>query len=203
MALQIPPGFASVSVEMKHDNDPDPWAVTFGVDRGASTDPPSVDAFLIGSNFSAAFGSLISTATVVTGVDMRVGQDGGDPLVVRANLPMGRGLSSTPKLPQNCAALVSKFTALGGRKGRGRFFMPAVLTETQVGDTGGIIEPLYGNLTVAVTNFFESQRDGDAVAPPLPLVLLHNALVVDTPPPTLITSLQVSQTISTQRRRLR
>ena len=70
----------------------------------------------------------------------RVGQAGGGPPPSRVSR-WRRGSGGAEKRPQNCAALIKKQTNRAGRSGRGRMFLPAVLDEAQVSQTG-IISPL-------------------------------------------------------------
>lgn len=96
-------------------------------------------------------------------------------------------------LPPNCAFLVRKITAVGGRKGRGRVFYPS-LGETFVDDAG--------NLTGGVAASSDTRWNGfrtDLAAANLPLALFH-ALGTT---PDLITLFQTQGRIATQRDRLR
>jgi hypothetical protein len=89
--------------------------------------------------------------------------------------------------------LVVKSSDLGGRKGRGRMFIPA-MSETDVG-IGGQMDNGYLASALAILGDFKDAMD----LADLPLVLLHN----DATAPTLVTSLTPSSTAANQRRRQR
>jgi len=91
------------------------------------------------------------------------------------------------------AFLVTKNTALGGRKGKGRFFIPAV-PEPSV-DVGGILTTsVWGAMQTDADDFFAQMNDAF-----IPLALEHG----DGSTPTPLTGLSVSTIVATQRRRQR
>ena len=199
--LVIPPGFADIALELRAQGDPDPWYVTFGVDISESGgDVEEIAAGML-SAWEPVMGA-ISTIVNCTGVKLAIGQDG-DPPVRAFITPVGgmNGGQSAQVLPQNCALLVRKNTAIGGRRAKGRFFVPACLTEAEVDNIGAISNGLMASLSNPLGTFFESLEDA---TPPTPMVVLHNdegvSPIID---PTLVTSLSLDNVISTQRRRLR
>lgn len=203
MTLVIPTGYAQASVEMRAAGDPDPWYCTFGLDISAV----GGDLEAVADSFMAAwynaFGQELQDNVVNTAVNLVVGQDGPDNLIYRKayNNP---GLSDAPKLPQNCALLVTKNSGLGGRTNRGRFYVPSILSDTTVTNTGVIdagLVTVYDTIANTFLGVLETGGiDPEAVA--IPMVILHNQ---DSPAaiPTPVTSLSCSGVISTQRRRLR
>lgn len=100
-------------------------------------------------------------------------------------------------VPANCAVLVKKNTALGGRRFRGRIFQPPTLLNEGAVDASGNIAA--GG--VAAIQATWDQFSGQLVANGYLPVLFHQG--VGAPAPTLISSLQVTSLIATQRRRLR
>lgn len=99
------------------------------------------------------------------------------------------GPGATPQV----AYLVQKHTGLGGRKGRGRWFIPGVDEESV--DQQGLVAA--GMVTALQTGVGDTLTDlGTA---DLPMALLHN----DATTPTLVTDLIVSQTVATIRKRVR
>lgn len=201
MALVIPPGFAQVSAVLRNVGDPEAWYVTWAVDAsGYGGDYEALGDLNIGA-FSVGFLNSMNAATTLEGVIMRVGQDGGEPLsVYRAAGVTGSG--STAKLPQNCAMLVRKNTGRGGRTGKGRMYIPNVLSEGEVDNVGVIAPSFLSGLQTGANDFLEFLNEPEVVAP-APMVLLHNEGVPGGTTPTAITSLQVDSVIATQRRRLR
>jgi hypothetical protein len=197
MTLVIPPGFADLAYEIRNDGDPDPWYVTCGIDLGDTDNIPALGIALLGG-FTTIM-DLLNGSSQNTAVKITVGQDGASP--VRYTIPRvgpgGVGGSGSAKLPQNCAALVRKNTALGGRQHRGRLFLPNVLDEGEVSHVGLIAAPMMTALTTKVDLWFDTFED-------TPMVILHNNVGVgDTPDPTPVTSLTCDNVVSTQRRRLR
>lgn len=206
MTLIIPPGFAHVAVELRHENDPDPWYVTFGV----STEFSGADPELIGETamyaFHQGFQATMSPDLDVTGCAVTIGQDGGEPIItfVTPTTALG-GSANDARLPQNCALLVRKNTNAGGRRNKGRMFVPGVLAEGAVSSTG-IIDPgavaTYQGYAVA---FYVALNDGipGPAATSIPMFLLHSTGISAVIDPTEVSSLTVDNVISTQRRRLR
>lgn len=203
MPLVIPTGFAQASIELRSDFDTEPWYVTFGVSLAdAGGDFPAA-ALSVQTAFEEAYQSILSSQVTMSGVNLLVGQDGGAPVNIRVNRSEV-GASGAEKLPQNCAALVSKGTARGGRPGKGRYFLPGTLNEGQVSQTGVMSSSeLTAHETAANTLLFKLEAPTDPLFPSVPMVLLHNLGVPGGTTPSVVTSLTVSALIATQRRRLR
>lgn len=99
-------------------------------------------------------------------------------------------------LPQNCSVLVQKLTALGGRRNKGRFYVPGI-DETDVDNAGSILTTPLAAWNTAVNNLqlgLESDSFLDR------LVIFHSAAPLT---PTIVSDLRVDGRIATQRRRLR
>lgn len=95
--------------------------------------------------------------------------------------------------PPNVSFLISKQTALGGRKGRGRMFFPS-LDKDLIDQAGNVTSAELAEWVIALGNF----RD-DLIAGGLTPVLLHS----DATTPTPITAFAPQAKAATQRRRLR
>lgn len=103
--------------------------------------------------------------------------------------------TGTP-VPINCAVLVSKQTAAGGRRNRGRMFMPPyVPNETNVNAAGQLVSGDVTALNEYWTTFLQECVDGDLVP-----FLYHQS---GDQTPTAITGVVVSGLLATQRRRMR
>lgn len=92
------------------------------------------------------------------------------------------------------SALITKTTNTGGRRGRGRLFMPG-LPESAV-DQSGVVDPAN---RAALTGVWEDFREAIAAAD-LPMVVLHSSGSVA---PTTVTALSCQGQVATQRRRNR
>jgi hypothetical protein len=202
MTLVIPLGFAECAAELRGAGDPQPWFVTFGVDLGEGTETDEDKIDQVSTLFGTTIMGVVDNTVRFKGIHARVGTGTTDTaaIVTSADVP---GAGGFPSLPQNCAALIDKFTGAPGRTGRGRFFMPMVLAESQVDNVGVITGTVVTQITTAFQHFRDllAVNDGFPIAP---MVLLHNAgSVLPTPAPFPVLSCQCQSTISTQRRRLR
>lgn len=203
MSVVIPPGFASASVEMRASGDPDPWYITFGVDVSVAAGDTEAVFDTISDAWTNSFGPNLAIGMATTAYTLTIGSDGPDNLILRRDVNQP-GTSDTGKLPQNCALLVRKVSALGGRKNRGRFFVPGVLNEGQVDNVGVIAPALVDAFNVASALMLSNLELGGATSStPAPMVILHNPGLGSLPVPTPVTDLSVSPVIATQRRRLR
>jgi hypothetical protein len=95
--------------------------------------------------------------------------------------------------PPNVAYLVEKRTALGGRSGRGRMYLPGV-NEGRVNDNGTIVSASRTAIQTAIDAWFTALDNGGVA-----MYILHNA----SSDATIVTSLDVDPVAATQRRRLR
>jgi len=201
MALVIPTGFAQVSIQFRNAGDPDPWYVTFAVEHPVDFGDYDLIADKVADAWIANHLGSMNTTTTMTGVQLRVGVGGDVPLTLFFPSAANGG-SSTQKLPQNCALLVTKVTNRPGRTGKGRYFIPNILTESSVDQVGVITSGDVTDFQNNATGFLEDlAAAGDSF--PCPMVLLHNAGAPGGTTPTPVDALVVDNVISTQRRRLR
>lgn len=203
MTLVIPTGFAEASVEIRNEGDPQPWYITCGIGVGDAEGDWDTVARNVAGAWASNFGDSLHTSSTITGVRLTIGQDGPDNLTVFVSTDY-QGNSTEAKLPQNCALLVDKGSAFGGRKNRGRFFIPNVLTESQVSNVGvidsGVVTSFQEQADALLHDFTVGVIGGTFPQQAVPMFILHNSA---TPDPTPVNKLSVQNTISTQRRRLR
>lgn len=195
MGVQVPIGFGQASMRWSLSGDPDVQVVTFGVDALDFLDPSNVPVRI---NTAAQSAGLVTAAGMQSGwAFLGTWVDWQTPtgfIRYEENLNV-LGTQVAPGLPSNCALLVRKLTALGGRKNKGRFYFPSCyLFEANVDQRGVIAGTQLTALQTAFSNFHASLILND-VQP----VLLHDGPEV----PTNITQLAVQPTIATQRRRMR
>jgi len=106
-----------------------------------------------------------------------------------------RGAVSTDPMPVNCAVLATKNTALGGRKNRGRAYLPPFWpTEGYVNGAGQVDSSF---LELGQENYDRAMTSMETAGY---VPVLHHSDGSDGTP---ITSLTIGGTIATQRRRLR
>lgn len=186
----IPPGYANLQVLFElPDNSEGMTALGFEV---TSFDPVADLDAVDEATHDWAWMAQMATETDYLGVRVILGTSG-DPLVFesRAHGQVGGGGNG---LPPNTSVLITKRTALGGRKGRGRMFLPGV-RETMVGGRGEISPTDVTAITDDVQNWVDELTPlfgGDPV--------LFHTLEADTP--TAITTFQCESLVATQRRRM-
>jgi hypothetical protein len=118
-----------------------------------------------------------------------------EPVTVEVPSESG-GTSTSDSASPNVAILIKKQTAQGGRKNRGRMYIPKP-TEGGFDEAGVFSTGQYSALATAVG---EMQADMEAIVGVDGLYVLHN---LSTDSPTLITNLVPDRMVATQRRRLR
>jgi hypothetical protein len=199
MALIIPPGYAQATIPFRHASLAREAVITFGLDiSDAAGDYESV-AEMVMQEYADSFGTILDSDVTAGGVRLRIGQDGGDPLTYEGSDTFAAGAGGA-SLPSNCAVLFKKTSSTGGRKGRGRFYLPWSCADSGVNDVGQI-EPTDVPEFQTLANTF---LNGLATGPPSsPMVILHDSGSVGVePPPSVVTALTVDPMIATQRRRL-
>lgn len=196
MGVAIPAGYAQCIPEFSLSGTTHLSTFTMGM-KGA----PGDSASDIGVAFDAALtavGSLVTAAGMILGwtylgtTTTLMTETG--PLVSVDGAPIA-GSAVASALPINCALLVSKITGRGGRKGRGRFYIPPfTVAEGAVNAAGQIDSGDITSLQSKVNVFFAAISGLEPFA-----VLLHE----DGTLPDEITAMTVQGTIATQRRRMR
>lgn len=207
----IPAGFAQVNLRFSGSAVPLGAEITFGVENStpltADTIADTVGDVIAGTDWDGYWPNTMGLASIL----VKLG-----PNATGASAELAYAIAGTSfanaEAP-NVAALVTKVTASGGRRGKGRFFQP-VPAEAIVA-TGGLLDSAWqAGLQSELANFL-----ADMSTAGLPLVVLHSypytwTLVggvpkrdYDTgaalPVPTPITSLNVAQRVASQRRRNR
>lgn len=190
--MYIPPGFAEVTYK---------WQAVAGYRESmsscgfsiASWDEDVAALAALWDDFIPAIGW--PSTGFSTGVIVKVGtSDPSAPITFEAGSPTPGSGSSTPSSNQ-VSMLATKRTLLGGRKGRGRMFLPAPL-ESQVNNTGELDSSYKGNVQDSLDDIINGTA-GMLNGEPY---LLHTA---SSPAPTLIQAVTVESIVATQRRRLK
>lgn len=194
MTLVIPPGFAQVSWLFSLEGDNEMMVTTCGMDVSAFDGDFTEAAEAFSAAFLGAFtaGERADSYTY-RGVVARIGQDGGPPVIAEVTGNSVGTLDVGPP-PQNVAVLVRKSTGIGGRRGRGRMFLPPFCVGEEGIGANGVLE---GSTRTTIQTNVSAWFAG--LAP----VLLHDSSPLPVPDPTPITAFVVDLTVATQRRRLR
>lgn len=204
--MATPVGFCEISVEHVHAQDPEPWFNVFGVACDLSLNSQQEVVDHVAGVFYAMSVPALSASVTLANVTGRFGQDGSPDVIVETSVAPLNGTSTDVKLPQNCALMVRKQTALGGRQGRGRIFLPGWLNESGVNDVGIIENNIRQIYQTTMDDFLADLAAPDPVSgAETPMVILHGPTTTSNVvrAPTPVTSLTVDGRISTQRRRLR
>jgi len=197
MTVQIPINFAECIIAITHSLQSHVASVTFGLAATSAADFDTAACNAILGEWTATIGTRMDTSSVAGPVSLIVGQDG--PPLSLVGTDTDPGSHTITSLPPNCAALVTKATNTGGRRGRGRMFIPWCLDSADVNE-GGFIGATPLGLLVAQVNNFRDNLSG--LTPSFDMVLLHSPGASELPAPSPVTSLGVSSLIATQRRRL-
>jgi hypothetical protein len=170
--------------------------VTFGVDP-TSTDPVAVAASVrIAWTKVGSISTRIDNQVTMGPYTVRLGTDGSE-AIVGVDSTQALGGSGGSATPPNIALLVHKRTARGGRRGRGRMFIPWATQIADVDERGTIASSTLGFTNTALAVFL-----AELTTQGCPMVVLHDD--GRTPPgaPNVVTSLTADAIVGTQRRRL-
>lgn len=196
MPLVIPTGFMQLVYSWNLTGDPEPMVCTMGYDVSAGTG--DMNAFLDARRtaYTTAWGAAGRlNVYALAKLTAYVGMGGTSPVVYeKTYAEVGTMVGHPP--PSNCAVLVRKNTALGGRRGRGRMYLPPFMLAEGSVDPNGNLDSAFvtGNTQNCTTAFVTNMNP----------VLFHNSDgVTPAPAPTPITSVAVQSKIATQRRRMR
>ena len=195
--MPTPPGFAECSYALTQTGLVRPAYITFGVDP-TSTDPATIAGALATAWASAgSLNSIMDNSVTMTAVRVSLGTDGSGDLVYVLSATVTGGGGTIGSLPPNCAVLFHKATARGGRRGRGRMYLPWSIADSSVDDVGVINSTNVTAHTAAASAWQAALSAGGN-----PLVLLHAPGKTATPPPDPVTSMTADRLIATQRRRI-
>jgi hypothetical protein len=196
MSARIPPGFGEINMQFNLTGDPQPMITSLGLDLTTGVVPDQTEANTMLTAMQTAFDEVL-TATYSIGPGWVIyGQDGPDDIRVDGTIAPVSGDQAVSPLVSNTAVLVRKVTGLGGRRNRGRMYIPGT-PETWV-DSLGQLELV--NLTTWQTQMTNLRADLIGLPTIDNLVVLHESAPFT---PTVITGLTVQRLVATQRRRLR
>ena len=171
--------------------------ITYGLAINDAIVPSDVD--FQRAEFATNVGPTIDNQVTIGPATMRVGQDGGEVLTVVGTTSSTGGRAGADSLNCGQAILVKKLTARGGRRGRGRCFIPWAVGDTDVNEVGALTPSVVTALQTAVNAWLTG------VATPAKIdamVVLHGNGNSLPGLPNTVTSLQVDPIVGSQRRRL-
>jgi hypothetical protein len=198
-AVYLPEGFGIIRHRFLLDGDPESMYVSYAVKL---TDGPfTADAVAQGTHEAWAdlWGARGSDKYVLKETTSEINAGDPDPLV-GAYVHDDPGVHSSTLIPQNSSWLVHKSTGFGGRRNKGRMYVPGVF-ESSVNDIGQVDGTAISDWNGSLATFRTAIL---AVAGVSALSLLHTPSDDDpTPTGTDVTALTMDSVIATQRRRLR
>jgi hypothetical protein len=199
----IPVGFGVVTYVFLFETDPGEMSCTTAADFSAQPSSSTADGL------HAAFGTNlmpnVTNGTTLSHTQILYQLNADDQIVVVSAAAPVVGGRSESGLPQNCAFLAEKHTALAGRQNTGRMYIPGC-ADSDVNDIGEVsavaLAAWNADLPVFLTAF-------NNVLLVNQMQLLHSCFHEPLDPPcvphepTPITSMNLDPVIATQRRRLR
>lgn len=208
--MTIPEFFYQATIEMIGTALPNGAAWTFGGANIATTTAEDVANRVAVAISSSTLMSNFSSSVEISAVLIKLGPDETGPSFYRVTgIPGSLGSAAVPPA---VSALVVKSTDAGGRRGRGRFFLPGLL-ETEVTQAGVIDGARRSAINTDLAALLTLLDTDD-----LPMVLLHDRstewVLVDgqprriptggaPPAPDIVNQLSVQASAGTQRRRQR
>ena len=194
--MPVAAGFAECSIMYQHQTLPRPAYSVFGVNP-ASADPDAIAAAVFGAwTTTGGFQTLIDNQVTIGPVTVRFGTDGSGDIVAVGTLTVAGAASGSTCAP-NTAVLFRKRTARGGRRGRGRLYLPWAVRTADLAENGVISAP-----TVTAMNTCAATVRNALSTQSCPMVVLHSPGNTLPGAPDLVTALNVDPLIATQRRRL-
>lgn len=189
--VTIPDGYGQISLVHTGANMIGEGVITIGFENTTDDDAQGIADNFKSALIAADYTDHLDTLTVVEEVRVKLGPSSTGPSAI-SSVGLNGGVGGQP-VPPNVALLISKVTPLGGRRGRGRLYVPgmpmASLDDTNNWDTDVAqnVADTIGAIMDAMAFLGQSPR------------LLHDGALTPTP----ITSWVGQDRIATQRRRNR
>lgn len=195
MSLIVPPGFLHAAWELNAIPGTPPFVTTLGVAEREGEAPADAANALFDIYASTILPFTWSTHTLVR-CSVTVGSTGPTGSVDSTRAPVNGQRTTGQQPPVAMAAILQKTTATYGRSGRGRMYLPGVLTEAGVNQAGNIEGGDLTDLQGAVQDFFDALIDIEEPRPPF--------LFSSIPPgePKLITGMSLGTRVGWVRGRL-
>jgi hypothetical protein len=193
--VEIPVGYAQANFRFTGAGVPHGAEFTMGFDVSAYTGTISdavddIDNTIGSENIDNTWTDDVNLSSIL----LKYGPTATGPSVIKTTSHVG-GQATSSAAP-NTAVLLHKNTALGGRAGRGRLYVPGV-PENSIDDAGVLAGAYVTARQAEWTSWLLLLSTID-----LPCVVLHGAnSPISTPTP--LTALTLDGTVATQRRRLR
>lgn len=192
--MEIPSGFAQANLKFTGSSVPTGAEITLGLDIAGYAGTPTDAAGDVTDAWATAVMMQFYVPTcTLTGVLVKFGpnEDGPSAEIAVSRTGTDSGNGASPQV----SALVQKRTAFGGRKNRGRFYLPGI-AEGRLDQSGVFTSAFVDDLTDSLELFRT-----ELIAASLDPVVLHAVPSADPIRP--ITALLPQSVAATQRRRQR
>lgn len=196
--MYVPPEMGIGSVNWSAAGDLEVMSSTFGLAGGGAGLPAPADwAEIVHDAFvTSVLGTAARINVGYTYVGTEVRYNDGSGFVPYAHPAAVVGTRAQAPLPSNCAMLIRKRSAMGGRANQGRmYFPPAYLFEGNVDLNGNIDGADVTAMQVMFNDFMTELNTGG-----LYMQIFHTPSLST---PTEVTQLELQSKIATQRRRMR
>lgn len=221
MPLNIPPGDGLAAYHLRVGNDPEDMILTLGV-RPVTAPWTAAHTTRLEAAFRTTVLTQLPSIVLLSKTVVRIRQDGGDDtLFERTPASIAGGVGTGSVMPPNVAYLIRKVTSRGGRRGRGRWYLPGV-QEAHVDNDGLLTSTIVGTYNTEFDEYLAAlAATGTGSEQPVIPLLLHNNSSTTTrssspgsttvtvtqgalgPLPDIITDMTCEPRVATQRRRLR
>jgi hypothetical protein len=131
----IPPGFAYCVLPLRHETIARDAVITWGVGLTDVLEVATITEMF--DDFQATLGTRIDTQVLMGPLTVTAGTDSGEGLVMVGG-ESANGTANITAEAAPIAALLKKQTSRGGRRGRGRMFVPWCLADSSVTESGRI-----------------------------------------------------------------
>lgn len=189
-----PVGYAEITAVFDIPGDAGPANVVLGHEVGALT---TLLEILDGATdvWTADPGimDMITVDVILESINVRWQESAGDPVIGDRQLNEPGRTNDEAASPQICM-LVQKITGLGGRKNRGRSYLPGT-PQSVVAPSGLMSQGYYDTHVATIAAFFQQWAAAD-----LEVRILHTS-PADTP--SEVVAMELVRKVATQRRRLR
>jgi len=198
VSLVIPPGYGNAAFTFTGAVGTQPYITTLGVDISDYGGDHVAAANTLKLTFANAFATEMSSALTLDKVTLSVGQDGPGGSV-DSDTPPDSFTRSGQFPPTAMSCIVRKVTNDLGRRGRGRMFIPGIVSENEVGEDGSIVPARQTAISTVLQDWYQELSEPLAGIALQPVLFHASAPTIPTP----ITGFAVSDLVGWIRGRIR
>jgi hypothetical protein len=194
--MPTPLGYADVSIQFTRGDMTRMAYVTFGVAVGSLTMGQVVTGLV--STYAGAGGlaAMIDNSAAITQTRVSYGTASNEDTVAVDGTNVA-GTKSIIGPPPSVCLLIHKQSDRGGRRGRGRMFLPNAIANADLAENGTLLSASVTALTTAFNLWVAKIATAN-----LPMAILHSPGKTAPGSPNLVTSFSIDKIVGTQRRRL-